>query len=289
VVLDTREALGLLSGGLLSLAGGLREWLVESLAALVQVRFSVVWCVCVWGGGVGREGGGTGMWGLLGEWAGEMQEAQEQQQRKANRQRRAGGRGEGTGAGMCGLLDEWCVCGGEGGRGAEGGGGEHSRILFSCQHVSMVPVTAPTLAQAIMAAPSALPLAPTILPLVLASHHLQPPPPSSLPHSPLAPTPTPAPPLLSPLPNTHKHTHTHTHLKAIVLVEAPRHVMDRHQPILGGRQQLAGGLMVQHLVTHPPAGGAGRQQKGQAAGGAGSKSSIGMMEVCCGAISTREL
>jgi hypothetical protein len=38
VVLDTQEALGLLSGGLLSLAGGLREWLVESLAALVQVR-----------------------------------------------------------------------------------------------------------------------------------------------------------------------------------------------------------------------------------------------------------
>jgi hypothetical protein len=61
VVLDTREALGLLSGGLLSLAGGLREWLVESLAALVQVRFSVVWCVCVWGGGVLGEGSSRGV------------------------------------------------------------------------------------------------------------------------------------------------------------------------------------------------------------------------------------
>jgi hypothetical protein len=50
VLLDAQEAIGLLSGGLLSLAGGLREWIVESLAALVQVRRLA---------GLVRGGGGT--------------------------------------------------------------------------------------------------------------------------------------------------------------------------------------------------------------------------------------
>ena len=62
-VCEAEEALGLLSGGLLSLAGDLRAWIVESLAALVQVgvRCEVVgvgWVLDLNGSWGGVRGGG---------------------------------------------------------------------------------------------------------------------------------------------------------------------------------------------------------------------------------------